>query len=241
MTRLTNLEKWNNHMNALNEKANAFMDTINTLIPEIFWKVNRNGSIEECFVLNRHYSFRLHFNGKKPTNKDIEKIESVINSEIKFISDKAYFDYKYLWGVSHGKESYASTAIKVTDLFANNIAFLTLVEAEEKSRIIIEANNEEKAFRKKHAKDANYNYQKNGYKFLGWQNGWKHVYFDEKGNVTTDASKKKSFGYLKEDYPEYGNCRELKHRTIEVSTRRSGSENIVSCPICKIYWKYDCS
>ena len=29
-----------------------------------------------------------------------------------------------------------------------------------------------------------------GYKFLGWQNGWKHVYFDEDGNQTTgDASK----------------------------------------------------
>lgn len=85
-----------------------------------------------------------------------------------------------------------------------------------------------------------------GYKFLGWQNGWKHVYFDEDGKQTTgDLSKgekpKRTFGYTKEDYPEYGSCSELKHKVDDVQCNSRGSENIVSCDECKIYWKYDCS
>lgn len=85
-----------------------------------------------------------------------------------------------------------------------------------------------------------------GYKFLGWQNGWKHVYFDEDGKITTgDASKgekpKKYFGYTKEDHPEYATCYELKHKTDEVQHSIRGYENTVSCDICKIYYKYDSS
>ena len=83
--------------------------------------------------------------------------------------------------------------------------------------------------------------KKQGYKFLGWQNGWKHVYFDVDGNITTDDTKIKTFGYTKEDYPEYGNCKEQKHKLDEVQHNPRGSENTVSCDICKIYWKYDCS
>lgn len=85
-----------------------------------------------------------------------------------------------------------------------------------------------------------------GYRFLGWQNGWKHVYFDEDGNQTTgDPSKgekpKRTFGYTKEDYPEYANCIEQKHVRHEIQHNSRGSENTVSCDVCKIYWKYDCS
>lgn len=79
------------------------------------------------------------------------------------------------------------------------------------------------------------------YKFLGWQNGWKNVYFDEEGNITEDSKKKRTFGYLESDYPEYGKCRRLKHETDEIQHNQRGSENTVSCDICKIYWKYDCS
>ena len=84
------------------------------------------------------------------------------------------------------------------------------------------------------------------YKFLGWQNGWSHVYFDEDGNITTgDLNKgekpKRSFGYTKDKYPEYCDCKDAGHKVDEVQHTRSGSENTVSCDICKIYWKYDCS
>ena len=205
-----NLEKWNYYLELLNEKASAFMDTINPLVPSIFYKVELNGKINDCTVLNRHYSFGLYFNGKKPTNKDIEKIEAVFNSEIVFTPKMAYFDYSYVWGIYEGKESISKTAIHVKDVFENRIAFLSFAEAEIKAKEIIEKNAEEKLFKETHKKDANYKYTENGYKFLGWQNGWKHVYFDADGNVTDDKTKQKTFGYLTADYPEYGKCREQK-------------------------------
>lgn len=90
-------------------------------------------------------------------------------------------------------------------------------------------------------KDKNFDYKANGYTFLGWQNGWKHVYFDIQGNVTEDPARKISFGYLPADYPEYCKCKALGHQRIEVQHNSRGSENTVSCPECKIYWKYDCS
>lgn len=80
-----------------------------------------------------------------------------------------------------------------------------------------------------------------GYKFLGWMNGWKNVYLDENKQVTTDESKYKYFDYLTSDHPEYGGCRDAKHKVDEVSHSNRGSENTCSCDICKIYWKYDCS
>ena len=238
----TNLEKWNYYLDDLNRRADEYMDTINPLKPIKFWKVNLNGSINECFIQNRNYHFRLYFNGKNPTNKDIKKIKNVFESEIVFESEKAYFDYKYCWGIFKGKESYSSTSIKVNDLFSSDNAFLTLHKAESKAKDIVILNEAKERFQDKFKKDKNYNYTENGYKFLGWQNGWEHAYYDEDGNLCSESWKpKKSFGYKTEDYPLFGKCRDLRHQKIEVSHNQRGSENTVSCPICKIYWKYDCS
>lgn len=80
------------------------------------------------------------------------------------------------------------------------------------------------------------------YKFLGWMNGWKHVYLDKDKNIVPAGSKDaKYFDYTTEDHPEYGKCRDAGHRHDEVSHSNRGSENTCSCDICKIYWKYDCS
>lgn len=79
------------------------------------------------------------------------------------------------------------------------------------------------------------------YKFLGWQNGWNHVYFDEAGNITKDPEQRKTFGYTEKDYPEYGKCQRLQHNVQEHHIGNRGVENTVWCNICKIYWKYDCS
>lgn len=92
------------------------------------------------------------------------------------------------------------------------------------------------------AKELDAKLNEGGYQFLGWQNGWKHVYFDEEGNETTDpAVKNRSFGYRTVDYPEYGKCRDLKHAKDSIQHNPRGSENTVICDICKIYYKYDCS
>ena len=78
------------------------------------------------------------------------------------------------------------------------------------------------------------------YKDLGWQNGWKHVYFDKDGNVA-DRKDGVSVGYLTEDYPEYCKCRDSKHSCKHIQMTPSGSKNIVWCDICRITWMYDCS
>ena len=238
-----NLEKWNHYLELLNKKADVFMDEINPLIPSMFYKVNLNGSINTCTVTDRHYSFHgLYFNGNKPNKNDVVKITELFNSEIVFDIEKAYFNYSYVWMITaEGEERISKTAIKITDLFDNKMAFLSLLEAELKAKEILENNEEQRLFLETHQKDANYKYAENGYKFLGWQNGWKHSYFDENGIVTDDQSKRKTFGYLTADYPEYGKCRDEKHRRIEVRHNNRGSENTVSCPTCMIYWKYDCS
>jgi hypothetical protein len=98
----------------------------------------------------------------------------------------------------------------------------------------------------KDAKELNRELESKGYKFLGWQNGWKHVYFDEDGKQTAgDLLKgekpKKQFGYLPADYPEYCKCVDAGHAHGNIQHNPRGSENTVSCDICKIYWKYDCS
>jgi hypothetical protein len=81
-----------------------------------------------------------------------------------------------------------------------------------------------------------------GYKNLGWQNGWKHIYLDKDKNPTTDKSKAVYFSYAEEDCPEWFNCQiKEKHKVDEICHNNKGSENTVNCDICKIYWKYDSS
>lgn len=67
------------------------------------------------------------------------------------------------------------------------------------------------------------------YKFLGWQNGWQ-------GIVTNGRHE-----YQKEKYPEYRACIDAGHQRDSISHDQRGNENTVSCDICRIYWKYDCS
>jgi hypothetical protein len=121
--------------------------------------------------------------------------------------------------------------------------FEAVSQVAQEMKINFDAN---KKYFEKHKKTPEYDYKANGYNFLGWQNGWVHVHYDEDGNITSgDTSKgekpKKSFGYDSSKHPEYASCVKEKHQLIEVQHNRRGSENTVSCPICMIYWKYDCS
>ncbi len=79
------------------------------------------------------------------------------------------------------------------------------------------------------------------YKYLGYQNGWKHVHFDELGNITEDNHKARSFGYLTKDYPEYGACRDAKHKIKDMQHNSRGSNCTYWCIECKIFWKVDMS
>lgn len=250
----TNLEKYNHYKDIVDNKTMVFIisvlledakkldlpdigfHSVMELMPERFYTVSYNGEIKENIITGVAYSHPMvyYFHYNKPTKEDIEKIKNYSESEIKFEKEKIRIEYCYFWG----NNSKASSSISIEKL---KESFETKEKAELFSIEMKEKFEEEKLFRETNKKDSSYNYTANGYKFLGWQNGWKNVYFDEDGNVTDDPKKRKSFGYLTSDYPEYGLCRDLKHRRIEVSHNQRGSENTVSCPLCKIYWKYDSS
>jgi hypothetical protein len=80
-----------------------------------------------------------------------------------------------------------------------------------------------------------------GYKDLGWMNGWKHIYVDKEGNQVSSNTPGCMFTYQKEDYPEYCNCHEQKHKRTGFSYSSRGSSNLTICDTCKIYWWVDSS
>lgn len=204
----TNLEKWNHYKALIDEKLNQFVTENFPEIPKVFYKVERSGIVSTCESggLSCNYP---HYFGKSPKRGDIDKIADFYqNWDSRFNKTKIYLDFKSNDGWS--------SAICITNL---QHTYVSIEQATEKANEVIRIREEERTFQETHAKDKNYNYIANGYKFLGWQNGWKR----------------------EEKNPEYDNCREQKHRLIDVSHTPSGSEHVVSCPVCKIYYKYDCS
>jgi len=239
----TNLEKFNHYLDIVTERSNKYIKSQIEVIPEKMYVVYPIGTLHELEITGVRYEprennryFTLAFFTKKPSNESVENIKLYAEMSIEFVKEKILFDYK------EKGDGYTSSGC--FHPFGKNDArkyFFTIEEAEAVSKIVAEENRVRQEFKELHKKDASYNYLMNGYKFLGWQNGWKHVYYDKDGNITNDPTKRASFGYDKANYPEYGNCNELKHQIIEVFHNGRGSENTVSCPICKIYWKYDCS
>jgi hypothetical protein len=243
----TNLEKWNHYLAIINAKTNEFINSQKEgkTIPMIYYIVYPIGRIAERTIIDVEYSHykhngKTHFSGKKPTKKEVEEIAEYSAKEIPLSIDNIYFKYSEIWDKENNRTS--TSSVKFTDIINEIGLFHSLLAAEIISNKVLEENRIEKEFKEEHKKDGGYNYTTNGYKFLGWQNGWKHEYYDEDGKLCSETRKPhKSFGYSKENYPEYRNCIDLNHRRIEVSHNSRGSENTVSCPICKIYWKYDCS
>jgi hypothetical protein len=243
----TNLEKWNYYLAIINAKTNEFINSQKEgkTIPAIYYIVYPAGKIAERTIIDVGYSHYKHngktyFNGKEPTKKDIEEISEYSTKEIPFSTDNIYFKYSEIWDKENNRTS--TSSVKFNDVVNEIGLYYSLSDAEIISNKVLEENKIEKEFKEQHKKDGGYNYAANGYKFLGWQNAWKHEYYDEDGNLCSETGKPhKSFGYSKENYPEYRNCIDSKHRRIEVIHNSRGSENTVSCPICKIYWKYDCS
>jgi hypothetical protein len=243
----SNLEKWNYYLEIINSRTKEFIDSQKQgkIIPEKYYVVYPSGKIAETTIIDVGYSHYNHncqtfFTGKKPTKEDVDKIAKYAMGEIPFSIDNIYFEYSQIWDKE--KNMSCRSRIKFNDVINRNGLFYSLPDAKIFSNKVIEENRIEKEFKEQHAKDANYDYSANGYKFLGWQNAWKHEYYDEDNNLCSETGKpQKSFGYSKKEYPEYRNCIDSGHRRIEVRHNQRGSENTVSCPICKIYWKYDCS
>ena len=49
------------------------------------------------------------------------------------------------------------------------------------------------------------------------------------------------WGMIKKYPKEYIKCCSENHQRDEIQHDKRGMENTVSCDVCKIYWKYDCS
>lgn len=242
---MKNIEKWDIYEQTLDGKTKDFIKSLTKglNIPKKYYFVYPTGKIVERAIIDFDYSHYKHgaktyFQGKNPTNKDIEQLSLYVESDIPFTANNLWFKYSEKCGDNRSSTS----SVAFLDVMAEKGLFYCEKDATEQSEIFRKKDDELKSFREEHKKDSGYDYRGNGYKFLGWQNGWKHTYFDEDGN-NSEASKKprRSFGYTKEDYPEYGKCIEEGHRRIEVSHNSRGSEHTVSCPACKIYWKYDSS
>lgn len=241
----TNLEKWNYYLSIINDKTNEFIDseTNGKIIPEVYYYVYPVGKIAERRIQGFSYAHFVHngkiyFSGIKPTKKDVEEIAEYAQKEIPFSVNNIYCNYIE----DYGANSKSTSAVSYINLVNQTGLYYSLLDAESVSRKVLEDNRMDMEFKERHKKDSKYNYTENGYKFLGWQNGWKHVYYDQDGNLCSETGKPpRMCHYAKEDYPEYWNCIDSKHRRIEVRHNSRGSENTVSCPICKIYWKYDCS
>lgn len=239
----TNLEKYNHYMNLISKRDNDFIKLHVPVLPKKMFAVSFAGVVSELEITEA--SIQRMFNGRyiylspsieKPTNKDIEKVVKYLEEDRELTKEDILFAYKergigYISsGCFHPFKNDNPRSFVYTSDEANRISAVNTMK-----------HSMEQEFKETHKKDASYNYATNGYKFLGWQNSWQHVYFDKDGNQTDDPAKKASFGYPKEAYPEYRNCIDQKHQRIEVSHNSRGSENTVSCPICKIYWKYDSS
>lgn len=232
-----NSEKWNYYSDIIKRKTNIFIKNIEEYnkIPKEYYIVSYTGMIHKMIIkstkyLHTNYGIYIRFNTKIPTKKDILDLKTYALSDILFDKNAIYFN-----AISDTK---MDEYISFDDLMNERNIFYTIEEANKKS---IENKNKIE-FINNNAKDITYDYLANGYKFLGCQNNWKMSSFDENGNLCNITGKPhKVFKYSEKDYPEYRKCMDLNHIHIEVSKGNTGYENIVSCPICKIYWKYDSS
>lgn len=214
-----NLEKWNYYKSIIDNKTNEFINSIleGKVIPEKFYKITYANNIIEYEIIGSEYSHHKHkgktyFNGKKPTTEDVKEIETYCLSEIPFTIENIWFKYSQYYSDSNLK---STSSINFDDLINKKEIFYSIEETKIELEKAKAQNEELRLFRENNKRDNNFSYA--GYKFLGWRNGWS-------------------------DNPvEYTNCRSNNHRLIEFSKNSRGSENVVDCVICKIYWKYDSS
>jgi hypothetical protein len=243
MARTILSQQWDQYLKLIQKKLEEF---VLTQVEEIPKKIYRayffNGTVKELKITGVSYPHHLNgFSnypaGKTPTRVDVDRARNYYVNGLKFDIKKVYLQYEELHDTFVSK-----SASQFYDQSSNPYKdFLHKEEAEKRALEEKKIHDQREAFQELHKKDGTYNYSENGYKFLGWQNAWNHKYIDKDGNVTEPHTVGARATYLKEDYPEYRNCIDSNHQRIEFSANRRGTDHTVSCPICKIYWKYDSS
>jgi hypothetical protein len=230
---MKNIDKWNNFLKVLDDRLTEFLKEQNITIPQTFYKVNGRGNIDTCDLELIKYHWKLPYTSStnKITKIMLERIEDVVKQNTNLTVGNVYITYKASKALVNYTASVFYNEFIDKTIVLRNVYFDNLEEAELKSKEFKDIILKRELFYETHKKDLSYNYEANGYKFLGWQNGWEYIRIGEEQGLTPNPVK----------YPEYSKCREQEHQLIEVRRGDRGYENIVSCPLCKIYWKYDCS
>lgn len=208
-------------------------------LPSKLYTIDYDFSITELHIKNIYISHSaLEYYTKKPTKLDIANLKDFIEHDD--YCNITYIRVGYVLKNIEGNIQKGSTIFK--NILDKTVYFYSKEKAIEASKIMLKEREKAVAFQIKYAKPKNYDYNANGYRFLGWQNNWQHEYYDKDKNLCSESKKPPVyFDYNANKYPEYAHCKTMKHRLIEVSLSDTGSEHIVSCPICKVYWKYDSS
>lgn len=212
---MTNLEKWDLKKEYLKSITNEFIEkTIaKSNLKNSLYEISPSGELTKWDVLRFGYNHSYKdtsYRNKIPTKKDIEKLHNYIFN--------LSFDEDDVIVYCNTKES--GVSIQRGHLLKN---VLKMIDSEEQANTIAEERKkkyeEYKQFCLDNAKSIYYDFNGNGYTYLGYLN-----YFEE-----SIAPK------------EYLNCIEKKHIHIESHSKKNSHVRIFSCPICKIYWSVDSS
>lgn len=213
--RRTNKIKYDDAIQILKNMGEEFMDSIGIKVyndSDSYYVYPRTGIINKRTIIKRIYNYRLNYiDSTKPTKKDIEYILEKIESFKNGTIKFTEDNIFYDFRTGHMSLKEYRSEYFFEQEYESEAIKLSVHIKSEIDKI--------EKFKNLHQKYPSYDYRSNQYKFLGWMNGW-----------SSDTQ-----------IPDYVNCKTNKHILIEVSHNRSGSENTVSCPVCKIFWKYDCS
>src|SRR5688500_5293543 len=91
---MTLQQKWDNIKRLIDEKTEAFVDSL-TGFPTVIYKVNPSGELVEMpivKVVHINYEQLPSYSGKKPTREDLRKIESVFYN---LVLDEKFIRFRY--------------------------------------------------------------------------------------------------------------------------------------------------
>ena len=211
---MTNLEKWNLKKEYLKTITDIFLENelIQYNLPKKLYEVSSRGEITKWEVVRFGYSHpyrEVSYMGKNPTKKDIERIHNYMVN-LKFSDSKILIYCK------------TNDVIEMTRVhYLKNV--LEMITTEEEANIISKERKEKydeyKKFCLDNAKSIYYDFNGNGYTYLGYMNDYEN----------------------KSAPNEYLNCVSKGHKHIESKSKKYPHVKIFSCPICKIYWIVDSS
>lgn len=211
----TNVEKYNHWQNLLKIRVDGFLADV---IKEYFggdlptvYQVKWRGGIKTLEVTGYSYNHRKL--AAFPRKKPTRV--DVLGIKTYYEENEAYRLYDVMIEVINREENY-TTKIGLMTILKDKFFFTIKEDAEVLSEKLLTKAKLEDAFLEANKQYKDFDYLANGYNFLGWQ---------ESAHKMQD----------------YKNCRAKEHTLIELSLYKNGMEHIVSCPLCKIYWKYDSS